>query len=113
MGTTILIIFGIVILLFIGMIVVLFLGLGGTATAIAKVRQNQKEAWEYWEKMKHKSWQELTPEEREEMISNYMIIADDCGIVVSPEEIREDMKTQLPIHVPHVGLTHRSNSKPL
>lgn len=66
-----------------------------------------KEAWEYWERMKGRSWRELTDDEKETMVDAAMIINADCGACVSEERTREMLKEQLPITEPHVGLTYR------
>lgn len=78
------------------------------ASGIGDARQTEKEAWDYWEKMKVNKWEDLSDEEKMKMVSACSIINSDCGMVMSNEQIISALKEQLPIMTPHAGLLYRS-----
>lgn len=78
------------------------------AGAIGAKKQIEYNAWAYWESKKSLSWNELSDDEKEKVISACMIIADDCGMVCSEERVKELLQEQLPITEPHVGLSFPS-----
>ena len=99
------------ILVVIGVIILGIVLLGGLMYAVASGLgargQAIKDSWGYREKMKSKSWDELSEDEQKEMLSSYLVIDADCGGTASIEEIKNAMKEQLPILTPQVGLSFR------
>lgn len=99
----------IVIIVGIALILVTVLGLGylvikSVTYGIGYARQTDKDAWDYWEKMKVNKWEDLSDEEKMKMVSACYIINADCGMDVSNEQIISALKEQLPITDPHIGL---------
>lgn len=74
--------------------------------AIGHKNKTVADAWEYWESHKCKSWNELTKEEKDEILIACIIIEDDCGGICLEEKLKTMLQEQLPIIEPNVGLTH-------
>ena len=89
--------------------IVLFLPvlLYSVAAGLNHFKKVQEEAWDYWEKMKHNRWEDLSEDEQKKLVHACMIIADDVGAVTTEEEQKQYLKDQLPIYEPHVGLTYK------
>ena len=77
-----------------------------TASGIAYKNETTNSAWDYWEKMKGNNWAELSEEERKKLITAYMIIADDVGMVITEGKVMEILEEQLPVKEQHIGLKH-------
>lgn len=101
----ILIILGIVIALAIFIGIIIFV-MYAVALGIGYKNETEASAWEYWERMKSKGWDELTAEEQEKMIIANLIIADDVGAVVTKEQLAKMLDEQLPTTEPHIGLSY-------
>lgn len=101
----ILIILGIIVALavFIGIII---FGMYAVALGIGYKNETEASAWDYWERMKSKRWDELTAEEQEKMIVANLIIANDVGAVVTKEQLAKMLDEQLPISEPNRGLSY-------
>lgn len=101
----ILIILGIIIALavFIGYIIFIMYAV---ALGIDYKNETEANAWDYWERMKSKRWDELTEEEQEKMIIANLIIANDVGAVVTKVQLVKMLDEQLPITEPHTGLCY-------
>ncbi len=59
--------------------------------------RTENEAWNYWETIKYKKWDELTSEEKEKCVSAVMVIYADCGACSTEEEVRHMLAENLPI----------------
>ena len=94
----------IVILLFVGFIIIMII-CGGYAVAagIGYKARTENNAWNYWETIKYKKWDELTSEEKEKCVSAVMVIYADCGTCSTEEEVRHMLAKELPILEPKVG----------
>lgn len=103
----------IIILIILGIIVALAVFIGyiifvmyAVALGIGYKNETEASAWNYWERMKSKRWNELSNEEKEKMIIANLIIADDIGAVVTKEQLVKMLDEQLPIIEPHRGLSY-------
>lgn len=103
----------IIILIILGIIVALAVFIGciifvtyAVALGIGYKNETEANAWDYWERMKSKRWDELTEEEQEKMIIANLIIANDVGAVVTKEQLAKMLDEQLPITEPHIGLSY-------
>lgn len=101
----ILLILGIIVALAVFIMIFIF-GLYAVALGIGYKNETEASAWEYWERMKSKRWDELTEEEQEKMIIANLIIANDVGAVVTKEQLAKMLEEQLPIIEPHRGLIY-------
>lgn len=52
----------------------------------------EENAWDYYHKMKHYKWCELSEEEKNKLLNASMIIYNDCGMVISVEEARKALE---------------------
>lgn len=84
----------------------LFFIIYAAASGIGYARQTEKEAWDYWEKMKVKKWEDFSEEEKMKMVSACSIINSDVGTVMTEQQIISALQEQLPIMAPHLGLTY-------
>lgn len=103
----------IIILIILGIIVALavfsgifIFGMYAVVLGIGYKTETEANAWDYWERIKSKRWDELTEEEQEKMIVANFIIADDVGAVVTEEQLVKMLDEQLPIIEPHQGLSY-------
>lgn len=103
----------IIILIILGIIVALAVFIGciifvtyAVALGLGYKNETEANAWDYWERMKSKRWDELTEEEQEKMIIANLIIANDVGAVVTKEQLAKMLDEQLPITEPHIGLSY-------
>lgn len=101
----ILLILGIIVALAVFIMIFIF-GFYAVALGIGYKNETEASAWEYWERMKSKRWDELTEEEQEKMIIANLIIANDVGAVVTKEQLAKMLEEQLPIIEPHRGLIY-------
>ena len=94
---------------FIPFTVVLFIPIimYSVASGLSHLKKVQEEAWDYWEKMKHNRWEDLSEDEQKKLVHACMIIAEDVGAVTTEEEQKQYLKDQLPIYEPHVGLSYK------
>lgn len=111
MFTTILIIVGILILIGVLIISGFFIIAIGTSAAIGAQKQYSASAWDYWKQNCHHKWDELSEQEKEQMIQAYLAIQSDCGGVGSEEEIRDWLPTQLPYKCDGSCLLFQHNNK--
>ena len=93
----------IVFLLFVGVIIIIVIGGYAVAAGIGFKNQTENDAWNYWETIKNKKWDELTSEEKEKCVSAVMVIYADCGTCSTEEEVRHMLAKELPILEPKVG----------
>ena len=107
----------IIILIILGTIVALAVFIGciifvmyAVALGIGYKNETEANAWDYWESMKSKRWDELTEDEQEKMIIANLIIANDVGAVVTKEQLTKMLDEQLPITEPHIGLSYPMGS---
>lgn len=103
----------IIILIILGIIVAVTIFIGyiifvmyAVALGIGYKNETEASAWDYWDRMKSKRWDELTAEEQEKMIVANLIIANDVGAVVTKEQLAKMLDEQLPITEPHIGLSY-------
>lgn len=103
----------IIILIILGIIVALAVFIGciifvtyAVALGLGYKNETEANAWDYWERMKSKRWDELTEEDQEKMIIANLIIANDVGAVVTKEQLAKMLDEQLPITEPHIGLSY-------
>ncbi len=84
--------------IFIGFIILtLILGMYAFAAGLDYKARTENEAWNYWETIKYKKWDELTSEEKEKCVSAVMVIYADCGACSTEEEVRHMLAENLPI----------------
>lgn len=107
----------IIILIILGIIVALAVFIGyiifvmyAVALGIGYKNETEANAWDYWERMKSKRWDELTEDEQEKMIIVNLIIANNVGAVITKEQLVKMLEEQLPITEPHIGLSYPMGS---
>ncbi len=93
----------IVFLLFVGVIIIIVIGGYAVAAGIGFKNQTENDAWNYWETIKYKKWEELTLEEKERCVSAVMTMYADCGICSTKDAVKQMLVEKLPILEPKVG----------
>lgn len=93
-GVWVMVLIGVAVVGIAGMLFLMY----AVASGLSFKRQTEKEAWSYFNEMKSRRWDDLTPEQQDKLVMAYHIIELDCGIVPpSDDEIRESLKSQLPM----------------
>lgn len=83
-----------------------FMGSYSIVTGIKSNQNTEIGAWDYWELMKIKSWDELSYEEKNRLTIACMIISDDIGVVFSEDQVIKMLESQLPVMIPNEWLSY-------
>ncbi len=73
------------------------------AAGLSYKARTENEAWNYWETIKYKKWDELTSEEKEKCVSAVMVIYNDIGTCSTEEDVKQMLAERLPVLEPKVG----------
>lgn len=72
----------------------------GVCQALGARGQAIEWSWNYWNTMNQKRWEELSEEEKDDLVKAYATISADCGACnQTDDELREYLRNTLPLKI--------------